>query len=125
MCLRSEASHLFRSLHGGGYVLCPDRQYSVTDESFLSSEVKRSFCCAATLAGICRRGKHGPSLATKLLKKRRVRTRRRRVARNSQMPKPGDVLVTETLNTETTAQVVWQVRPHRPACRHSTKVRVL
>ncbi|KAG0424964.1 hypothetical protein HPB47_027840, partial [Ixodes persulcatus] len=58
--------------------------------------------------GICRRGKHGPSLATKLLKKRRVRTRRRRVARNSQMPKPGDVLVTETLNTETTAQVVWQ-----------------
>ncbi|KAL1442180.1 hypothetical protein MTO96_030891, partial [Rhipicephalus appendiculatus] len=55
-----------------------------------------------------RRGKHGPSLATKLLKKRKLRRTRKRQPIEQPSMKPGDVLVTETLATYTTAQVVWQ-----------------
>ncbi|XP_037523083.1 (E3-independent) E2 ubiquitin-conjugating enzyme isoform X2 [Rhipicephalus sanguineus] len=55
-----------------------------------------------------RRGKHGPSLATKLLKKRKLRRTRKRQPVEQPSMKPGDVLVTETLATYTTAQVVWQ-----------------
>nr|XP_050029755.2 (E3-independent) E2 ubiquitin-conjugating enzyme UBE2O-like isoform X1 [Dermacentor andersoni] len=55
-----------------------------------------------------RRGKHGPSLATKLLKKRKLRRTRKRQPAEQPSMKPGDVLVTETLATYTTAQVVWQ-----------------
>ncbi|KAH6943253.1 hypothetical protein HPB50_017979 [Hyalomma asiaticum] len=55
-----------------------------------------------------RRGKHGPSLATKLLKKRKLRRTRKRQPLEQPSMKPGDVLVTEALATYTTAQVVWQ-----------------
>ncbi|KAK8758140.1 hypothetical protein V5799_004223 [Amblyomma americanum] len=55
-----------------------------------------------------RRGKHGPTLATKLLKKRKLRRTRKRQPLEQPAMKPGDVLVTETLATFTTAQVVWQ-----------------
>ncbi|CAN8002282.1 unnamed protein product [Ixodes hexagonus] len=58
--------------------------------------------------GLLRRGKHGPSLATKLLRKRKAHPRRRHPPQASVVPRPGDVLITETLNTETTVQVVWQ-----------------
>ncbi|KAH8037479.1 hypothetical protein HPB51_011054 [Rhipicephalus microplus] len=55
-----------------------------------------------------RRGKHGPSLATKLLKKPKLRRARKRQPIKQPSMNPGDVLVTETLATYTTAQVVWQ-----------------
>ncbi|XP_077526737.1 (E3-independent) E2 ubiquitin-conjugating enzyme UBE2O isoform X2 [Haemaphysalis longicornis] len=86
-----------------------DNDASGSDTVSITSGSTASSVDTHRLGAAFRRGKHGPSLATKLLKKwKHRRPRRRRLPQEQPSLKPGDVLVTETLATSTTAQVVWQ-----------------
>ncbi|XP_064478867.1 (E3-independent) E2 ubiquitin-conjugating enzyme UBE2O-like isoform X1 [Ornithodoros turicata] len=55
-----------------------------------------------------RRGRHGPSLATRLLKKRKLHRPRKRPVQEQVTVNPGDVVVVEALSTDTVVEVVWQ-----------------
>lgn len=57
-----------------------------------------------------RKGKRGPSLATKLLKKKKLkRAQKKELSMLAATPKPGDTVVVEVLSTRTVVDVMWQV----------------
>ncbi|XP_076325181.1 (E3-independent) E2 ubiquitin-conjugating enzyme UBE2O-like isoform X1 [Tachypleus tridentatus] len=80
---------------------CASDSASMTSLSTASSVEK-------TNAGIKHKAKRGPTLVTKMLKKKKLKKARRKLRKRNLLINVGDKVVTDTLVTETSADVVWQ-----------------